>query len=78
MNDHGSGPNSTTKEVEVRVASSQAFEWSSDHREDEAEEHNQLLQEFREKADLERGLKQPVSTRDQSHRPKSTELAADG
>jgi hypothetical protein len=63
MNDHGSGPNSNTKEVEVKAAGTQAFEWSD--REDEAEEHNKLLQEFRdkEKTDLERGVKQPESTR---------------
>jgi hypothetical protein len=62
MNDHGSGPHSTTKEEEGKTASRQAFEWSD--REDEAEEHNQLLQEFRdkEKADLEKGVKQPATT----------------
>ena len=48
----------------MKAAGMQAFEWSD--REDEAEEHNQLLQEFREKekTDLERGVKQPESTRE--------------
>jgi len=64
MNDHGSGPESSKKEWEGKAASTHAFEWSD--REDEVDEHNELLQEFREKekTDLERGVKQPVCTKE--------------